>query len=120
MCKTMDFGVGSSFSLTKAGSGILNIAGTSTYTGTTRISAGTLLLTGKISSDSTVDNGATLTLGAGTDVFGDSNSINVVNGSTLDVSNVSETIGPLLGDTSANITRNAAGTGTLTGLTSRV
>ncbi len=105
---------GGSFSLTKAGGGILNVSGISTYTGTTTVSAGTLLVTGKISSDTTVTNGSTLSFGAGTDAFGDNNLVNLTNGSTLDVSNTSETIGSLIGDSGETVTRNAGGTGTLT------
>src|SRR5262249_23678815 len=104
---------GSTFSLTKAGNGILNIAGTSTYSGTTTVSTGTLVLTGKISSNTSVASGATLSFaGTGTDVFGDNNTITIPNNANLDVSNTTETVGSILGP--GHITRSATGTGTLT------
>ena len=51
---------GAGGSLVKQGSGILTLSGTSTYTGTTDVDAGTLLVTGSTTSDTTVANLATL------------------------------------------------------------
>lgn len=47
--------------LTKSGSGLLNLSGSSTYTGATSVNAGTLDLDGTLASDIAVANGAILT-----------------------------------------------------------
>ncbi len=47
-------------SLTKAGTGTLRLSGDSTYTGATTVTGGTLLLDGSITSNVTVNQGATL------------------------------------------------------------
>lgn len=67
--------ISGSGSLTKAGLGVFNLAGTNTYTGPTTVSAGTLVVDGAIAGDLTVDEGATLggsgTIGGNTTVSGD-------------------------------------------------
>lgn len=56
--------IGGAFSLTKSGSGTLQLSGTSTYSGGTTINGGTLSLvnTGKIVGNMSVNNAGTLTL----------------------------------------------------------
>jgi autotransporter-associated beta strand protein len=46
--------------LTKAGSGTLTLSGANLYTGTTAVTAGTLLLTGSVAGDASVASGGTL------------------------------------------------------------
>lgn len=69
---------GGDISLTKIGAGSITLSGENTYTGPTSVTAGTLDVTGSLTSDITVDDGATisgngsttglLTLGSGNNV----------------------------------------------------
>jgi fibronectin-binding autotransporter adhesin len=64
--------------LTKAGSGVLDLTGANTYTGSTNVAAGTLLVDGSIANSAvTVQNGARL---GGTGTVG---SLNLLSGATL-------------------------------------
>jgi fibronectin-binding autotransporter adhesin len=73
---TLAAGLSGSGGLAKQGSGILNLAGTSTYSGPTSVAAGTLAVNGSITSNVTV--GAAGTLGGNGTITG-----NVVNAGTL-------------------------------------
>jgi autotransporter-associated beta strand protein len=81
--------------LTKQGTGIFTLSGNNTYTGTTTINQGTLRLSG---GNALADTGAVVLANAA--------------GATLDVSNVSETIGSLAGGGSAggNVTLSSSST----------
>jgi autotransporter-associated beta strand protein len=48
-------------SVTKTGDGLLALSGANTYTGATNVNAGSLALTGSLTSPVTVANGATFT-----------------------------------------------------------
>jgi autotransporter-associated beta strand protein len=54
--------IGGVLSLTKTGAGTLTLSGANTYTGLTTVDAGTLLVSGSLAGDVTVDAGATLTV----------------------------------------------------------
>ena len=79
--------------LTKEGSGALHLAGVNTYTGTTIISAGTIVAEA-----------------AG--VFADTGRIDIADGAGLHLNDFAETIGRLTGDGTVDL--GAAGTGQLT------
>jgi fibronectin-binding autotransporter adhesin len=88
---------GSGFSLTKAGTGTLNLSGASTYSGGTTLSAGTLLVNNTSDSDSAlgtgsviVNSGATLG-GSGSVILTGANTI-TVNGA-LSIGNSTDTLG---------------------------
>lgn len=74
---TIAKGAGGSGTLTKNGSGTLNLDGTHTYTGATTVSAGTLVIQGSVTSDVLVQSGSTL---SGTGSAGD---VTVASGGTL-------------------------------------
>ncbi len=74
--------IGGLTSVTKSGTGLWTLSGTSIYTGATTVSAGTLNLTGSLTSAITVASGAILT-GSGST----SNSITLSSGSNLLVGN---------------------------------
>ena len=79
--------------LTKEGAGSLHLAGANTYTGTTIISAGTIVA-------------------EAAEVFADTARIDIANGAGLHLNGFAETIGRLTGDGTVNL--GAAGTGQLT------
>jgi len=56
----IDRGTGPTTSITKTGAGQLTLSGTSSYSGSTAVNAGTLMLTGAITSDTSVAAGARL------------------------------------------------------------
>ncbi len=56
----MEGAIAGSDGLTKAGSGVLDLAGTNTYTGATTVSAGALLVDGTVTDAVSVSSGATL------------------------------------------------------------
>ena len=58
--QTISDSIGGAGGLVKTGAGTLTLSGTNDYTGDTEVSAGTLNLTGSISSNTTVDHGAVL------------------------------------------------------------
>jgi autotransporter-associated beta strand protein len=74
-------------SVTKTGDGILALSGANTYTGATNVNAGTLALTGSLTSPVTVANGATFT-GYGTISGNLNNSGTLVPGLTAEARNL--------------------------------
>lgn len=104
--------------LTKAGTGILNVNGANTYTGTTTVGAGTLQGTGTIVGPVTVQSGASLsaggTLGAGTLTLSNV-TVNAGAGLTFDLSSTAATgdqlivKGPLALDAATPVTLNFLG-----------
>ncbi len=75
-------GVTGAGSLTVAGSGVLDLEGANTYTGTTAVNGGTLKINGSINSNTTVGNGGTL---GGSGVI--NGSLTVASGGTLSPGN---------------------------------
>ena len=97
-------------SLTKAGTGIFTYSGTSTFTGATQVSAGTLLLSGDLSSSSGVNVASAATL-AGT---GNAPAITIASGGNLSPGNAMPGLftvaGNLLLNSGANLLLDIAGT----------
>jgi len=120
-------GLGGSAALTKSGSGNLTLSGTSTYTGGTTVSAGTLTLghaTNTLANAGAVTvSGGTLAVGSNADTIGAlSISAGDITGSgTLTASSVSATnasaaaISAVLAGTGTALTKSGNGTLTLTG-----
>jgi len=108
--------------MTKAGSGQLTLSGNNTYTGTTTINGGTLVLNrngGTLANTSDVDvaGRSTLQLNYGDTVRNVTLTDGTINGSTLTASSVelnSGTVNAALGGTGIAVTKTTSGTVTLT------
>jgi autotransporter-associated beta strand protein len=111
---------GQGLGLIKAGTGLLTLSGTNTYTGTTTVGGGTL----SVSADQNLGLGNTLSLGGnlqitGTSAFSSSKAVNLTANSTIDVANLEGAgIGSLSG--AFQFTKTGAGKLTTGGTTNSI
>jgi autotransporter-associated beta strand protein len=99
-----------SVSLVKTGTGTLTLSGANTYTGSTTVSGATLLVTGSLDSDVTVESGATLG-GSGT-INGD---VTLDSGATLDSNSTLDFTGTVTNNGTIEIDCDGEITDTITG-----